>query len=111
MVPLVLALYGHPDSGGIWENHLNSRISKEGWKQILPDVWQSIFYHSELSCMLIVYVDDFKLAGPTENMEKAWASIKRAVNIGDPEPYDRYFVCQHVEFNGVKQGSSLCPRV
>ena len=25
MVPLVLALYGHPDSGGIWENHLNSR--------------------------------------------------------------------------------------
>ena len=38
MVPLVLALYGHPDSGGIWENHLNSRIGNEGWKQVLPDV-------------------------------------------------------------------------
>ena len=101
MVPLVLALYGHPDSGGIWENHLNSRIGKEGWKQILPDVWQSIFYHAEYNCMLVVYVDDFKLAGPTENMDKAWASIKRAVNIGDPEPYDRYFGCQHVEFNNV----------
>ena len=69
MVPLVLELYGHPDSGGIWEDHLNSRISKEGWKQILPDVWQSIFYNSELNCMLVVYVDDFKLAGPAENME------------------------------------------
>eukprot|EP00435_Cladocopium_sp_Y103_P028603 s1446_g7.t1 len=34
-------------------------------------------------------------------MEKAWASIRRAVNIGDPEPYDRYFGCQHVEFNNV----------
>ena len=101
MVPLVLALYGHPDSGGIWENHLNSRIGKEGWKQILPDIWQSIFYHAEYNCMLVVYVDDFKLAGPTENMDKAWASIKRAVNIGDPEPYDRYFGCQHVEFNNV----------
>ena len=101
MVPLVLALYGHPDSGGIWENHLNGRIGKEGWKQILPDVWQSIFYHAEYKCMLVVYVDDFKLAGPTENMDKAWASIKRAVNIGDPEPYDRYFGCQHVEFNNV----------
>ena len=99
MVPLVLALYGHPDSGGIWENHLNSRIGKEGWKQILPDVWQSIFYHAEYNGMLVVYVDDFKLAGPTENMEKAWASIKRAVNIGEPEPYDRYFGCQHVEFS------------
>jgi hypothetical protein len=101
VVLLVLALYGHPDSGGIWENHLNSRIGKEGWKQILPDVWQSIFYHAEYNCILAVYVDDFKLAGPTENMEKACASIKRAVNIGDPEPYDRYFGCQHVEFNNV----------
>ena len=109
MVPLVLALYGHPDSGGIWENHLNSRISKEGWKQILPDVWQSIFFNLELNCMLVVYVDDFKLAGPTENMDKAWASIKRAVNIGDPEPYDRYFGCQHVEFNGVKLPSKAHP--
>ena len=51
--------------------------------------------------MLVVYVDDFKLACPTENMEKAWASIRRAVNIGDPETYDRYFACQHVEFNNV----------
>ena len=101
MVPLVLALYGHPDSGGIWENHLSSRIGKEGWKQILPDVWQSTFYHAEYNCMLVVYLDDFKLAGPTENMDKAWASIRRAVNIGDPEPYDRYFGCQHVEFNNV----------
>ena len=42
MAPLVLALYGHPDSGGIWENRLNSRIGKEGWKQILPDIWRMI---------------------------------------------------------------------
>ena len=31
IVPLVLALHGHPDSGGILQNHLNSRIGKEGW--------------------------------------------------------------------------------
>ena len=33
--------------------------------------------------MLVVYVDDFKLAGPTENMEKALASIRPAANIGN----------------------------
>ena len=60
-----------------------------------------VFSTIELNCMLVVYVDDFKLAGPTEDMDKAWASIKRAVNIGDPEPYDRHFGCQHVEFNNV----------
>jgi hypothetical protein len=52
MVPLVLALYGHPDSGGIWETDLNSRIGKEGWKQILPDVCQSIFYYAEYNCAI-----------------------------------------------------------
>ena len=70
-------------------------------EQFLPDIWQSSFDHAECKCMLVVYVDDFKLAGPTENMDKAWASIRLAVNIGEPEPYDRYFGCQHVEFNNV----------
>ena len=31
------------------------------------------------------------------------------MNIGDPEPYDRYFGCQHVEFNGVKLPSKAHP--
>ena len=82
---MLLALYGHPDSGGIREQHLNGRVAKQGWKQILPDIWHSIFHHQELNCLLgVVYVDDFKMAGPSANMEKAWASIKAAVNIGDP---------------------------
>ena len=102
MVPMLLALYGHPDSGGIWENHLNSRVVKQGWKQILPIIWHSIFHHQELNCLLVVYVDDFKMAGPSANMEKGWASIKAAVNIGDPEPYDRYFGCMHREFESIR---------
>ena len=109
MVPMLLALYGHPDSGGIWENHLNSRVVKQGWKQILPDIWHSIFHHQELNCLLVVYVDDFKMAGPTANMEKAWASVKAAVNIGDPEPYDRYFGCMHREFQNIRLPSQAHP--
>ena len=109
MVPMLLALYGHPDSGGIWENHLNSRVVKQGWKQILPDIWHSIFHHQELNCLLVVYVDDFKMAGPTANLEKAWASVKAAVNIGDPEPYDRYFGCMHREFQSIRLPSQAHP--
>lgn len=102
MVPMVLALYGYPDSGGIWEKHLNEQVAKKGWKQILPDVWQSIFYHPENQCILVVYVDDFKLAGPTEQLPNAWKSLQSAINLGDPQPYDRYFGCHHREFNNVK---------
>jgi len=112
---MLLALYGHPDSGGIREQHLNGRVAKQGWKQILPDIWHSIFHHQELNCLLgVVYVDDFKMAGPSANMEKAWASIKAAVNIGDPaEPYDRYFGCTHREFEDIRLliGTPICIRL
>ena len=101
MVPMLLALHGHPDSGGIWEQHLNSRVVKQGWKQILPHIWHSIFHHQELNCLLVVHVGNFKMAGPTENMAKAWASIRSAVDIGEPEPYDRYFGCMHREFQSI----------
>ena len=57
-------------AGGIWEQHLNGRVVKQGWKQILPDIWHSIFHHQELNCLLVVYVHDFKMAGPSANMEK-----------------------------------------
>ena len=102
MVPMLLALYGHPDSGGIWEQHLNSRVVKQGWQQVLPDIWHSIFHHQELNCLLVVYVDDFKLAGPTENLSRAWESIRKAVHIDEPEPYDRYFGCMHKEFHNLR---------
>ena len=82
---------------------------KQGWKQILPDIWHSIFHHQELNCLLVVYVDDFKMAGPTANLEKAWASVKAAVNIGDPEPYDRYFGCTHREFQNIRLPSQAHP--
>ena len=102
MVPMVLALYGHPDSGGIWEQHLNANLAKKGWRQILPEMWQSIFRHDELDLILVVYVDDFKMAGPKKNLAKGWAGIRSVVDLGEPEPCDRYFGRMHVEKNGVK---------
>ena len=34
---------------------------------------------------LVVYVDNFKLAGPAENLKKGWSLIKEAIDIGEPE--------------------------
>ena len=96
----VLATYCSIGFGITWAprqwRYFAKPLELKNWKrrlgQGLPDVRQTIFYHAEYNCMLVVYVDDFKLAGPTENMEKALASIRRAVNIGEPESYDRYLV-------------------
>ena len=60
--PLCLALYGHPDSGGIWEQHYTKQLGIVGWVAVLLEIWQSIFYHAELDLSLVVSVDDFKEA-------------------------------------------------
>ena len=56
----MLALYGHPDSGGIWEKHCEDQLKTVGWTAVLLEIWQSIFYHHELDLLLLIYVDDFE---------------------------------------------------
>ena len=87
MCALMLALYGHPDSGGIWENHGASQLKGNGWAQVLPEIWQSIFYHPDLELLLVIYVDDFKMAGPQGNLKKGWADISSVIDMGPPEAF------------------------
>ena len=56
--PLLVALYGHPDSGGHWEIHLESNIIPEGFAKVSGG-WRSVYYNKDLDLMLFVYVDDF----------------------------------------------------
>ena len=72
VVPLKLALYGHPDSGGIWEKHCETQLKKVGFEAVLTDIWKSVFYHPVKKLLLVVYVDDFKLAGPKDNIKEGW---------------------------------------
>ena len=73
--PLVLALYGHPDSEGYWEQHC---------------------------VVLSVYVDDSKMAGPAEQMELLWKQIAEKINIEFPRvdrSIGRYLGCDHILYN------------
>ena len=66
--PLLLALYGHPDSGGYWEKHCEKVLRAEGFTPVAD--WRSVFCHDMLKLLLAVYVDDFKMAGPSAAMKK-----------------------------------------
>jgi hypothetical protein len=68
VVPLRKALYGHPDSGGYWESHCTTQLRQVGFEPI-PS-WDSCFYHPKLELFLVVYVDDFKMSGPSKNLSK-----------------------------------------
>ena len=59
-----MSLYGHPDSGGYWEAHCEERILNIGFERVAPE-WNSVYWHKAKRALLIVYVDDFKLAART----------------------------------------------
>ncbi len=88
---LRLALYGHPMSGVYWELHCNQRLKKKSFSAI-PG-WEQCFWHSELKLILIVYVDDFKMAGPEENLAKGWKLISEEIKLDEPTPLTRYLGC------------------
>ena len=82
--PLLLALYGHPDAGGYWEKHCNDNLVNVGFEPI-PD-WRSCYFHASMKLFLVVYVDDFKFAGPAHHLAKGWSLIREQVRMEPPTP-------------------------
>ena len=105
VVPLIKALYGHPDAGGYWERHCNAHLAKCGFKPI--ENWPSMFWNDELSLMLMVYVDDFKMSGPKSSLAEGWKRIKRGLDIDDPVPVDRCLGCRHKQLKGEVNGKPV----
>ena len=62
VVPMQKALYGHPDAGGYWEKHCEAHLRICGFVPVLN--WPSMFWNEELTCLLMLCVDDFKMSGP-----------------------------------------------
>ena len=90
---------------GAFEKHCETQLKSVGWIPILPEMWQSVFYHPELELMLVVCVDDFKMAGPAKNMAQGWKDINSVIDMDPPEALGRYFGCNHVE-----QQQVSCPK-
>ena len=62
-----------------------------------------------LTISKLIYVDDFKMAGPTQNLAKGWKTIESVIDMDPPEPFGRYFGCNHFEKTGVKLPRSAHP--
>ena len=95
VVRLLRALYGHPDAGTWWENYYNDHATSVGFVAI-PD-WPSCFYHPDLRVLMIVYVDDIKMAGPKEMLPEAWKLLRQGLKIGPTEPAAHFLGCTHTK--------------
>ena len=53
-----------------------------------------MFWHPQLRLLLSIYVDDFKMAGPKENMAKGWALLREEIDMEDPATPTLYLGCE-----------------
>ena len=106
VVRLKKALYGHPDSGTYWEKYCDGIVQEAGFEPLPPE-WPSCYFNKDLKRFLIIYVDDFKMAGKKANFPEAW---KRLVDGGlvldDPTPVGHFLGCRHIRQEIVRDDGS-----
>jgi hypothetical protein len=90
---LELALYGHPDSGGHWEKLCEKVLLGLGWVKVAKTSWRSVFWHTKQKCFLVVYVDDFRMAGPDKAVKALFKEIAEQLVISTPELSGKFLGC------------------
>ena len=99
VVPLQKALYGHPESGALWEQHLSKILLNLSWQKV--DAHPGMWVHPS-GAVLAVYVDDLLMVAPPGQEKTLWADIAAQVSFDDePQPISKFLGAQHeVHTNG-----------
>ncbi len=85
-----MALYGQADAGGFREEHCEAQLVSIGYERIAEE-WPGVYWHEETKALLIVYVDDFKLAAKAGDHDRLWAAIRGVIDM-DAESLDGRFL-------------------
>ena len=93
VVPLVRALYGHPESGALWDAHLGKILTDLGWTRM--EVHPGLWFHKSTGAIMAVYVDDLMLAAGKKDEARLWAEIERHVKFGEPASHIAKFLGGH----------------
>ena len=70
VLPVLHALQGHPESGRLWEEHINPILESIGFRHTTHDrcIYSAVI--DDVPILLLRQVDDFSLASPTEEIAK-----------------------------------------
>ena len=87
-VLMVLALYGHPESGPLWDAVLHKALTARSWKTVAE--WPGVWVHEDGS-IIVVYVDDLLLCTEKSKRDNHWKSLDEAIEFKDPpEPISHF---------------------
>jgi hypothetical protein len=94
VVILKKALYGHPESGPMWDKKLHQCMRTAGFKALEGS--PGFFYDPVRNCECTVYVDDFVLVAQPSNEASIWRQLDKLIDFKDPpEPISRHFGVYH----------------
>ena len=82
-------MHGHPDAGTFWEQRYDESVRSMGFQPV-GEEWPCVYAHPELQLVLVVYVDDFKMASPKNNLKKGWELLCEKLIIEPETGLDLY---------------------
>jgi len=85
--------------GTMWEYHCDKAVKEVGFVAVGPE-WPSTYYHKEMKLLLVVYVDDLKMAGPETSMKQGWAVLRSKLDLEPETDLGLYLECQYLEIVG-----------
>ena len=106
VVPLLKALYGHPESGALRKKQLASILVELTWQKCEshPGIW----IH-ESAAVLAVYVDDLPMVAPRDQEDALLAAIASKVSFDENQSTIGKFLGAHHVFK--KDGNYTTPTV
>ena len=63
--------------------------------------WPSVYFRKKLKLLLVIYVDDLKMAGPTQNLKEGWSLLRQAIEI-EPEVDSGLYLGREIHYGSEK---------
>eukprot|EP00971_Amphidinium_carterae_P183811 3648649-Amphidinium_carterae.1 len=95
---LTKALYGHPESGAVWEKHLSKVLKNLQWRPVEghASTWVKDLPNGDGTASLVVYVDDMMMCAPENACDRLWHEIDSRIEFKDPpEDVSKYLGAGH----------------
>ena len=82
---LGMNLYGHPTAGNTWGDDCHGRLSKCNFYLVCEE-FPGLYLHKTFhQIVLVVYVDDFRMAGTPEHLDACWKLVSGCITIDKPQ--------------------------
>ena len=100
---LRLNLYGHPLAGLLWKKYCQSISFSECFEKLAS--WECLYVHRLKKLFLSIYVDDFKMAGKANEVDKMWITLGSRLDLEPPVPVggNVYLGCGQHEISPPKE--------